>query len=539
MTIRYGGDEPTLGKVLAERAIADSESIAVRFLDGNTHTSGSLFERSSRVSAGFASLGGDPGDRVVIMCGNKIEFLWAFFGATIGAFIPVPLNTALRGDVLTHMLADSTPIAIVCDDNLLVDVRRSVMAAGSTAHIIVVGGQTGSDSQPCVAFGDLMSVGHGTLVNRSFADLALINYTSGTTGRSKGVMASHQMAVGFADSPNWSLGTTPDDIAFSPLPMFHVNGLFTTFLSSLRVGGHAVFTPRFSATLFWDQVRESQATLLSMLGSITAILWNRPASDTDRDHAVRAAIVVPAPPADYYDGFIERFGFPLTEVYGLTDVGVPIGVPPGESRPSGSCGKAHPDWECQVVDELDREVPRGQRGELVVRPRRPYLMQLGYRNRPDATLDAWRNLWFHTGDVFEQSESGWFRFVDRAKDSIRRSGENVSAFEVESVISCHPAVQDVAVYAVPSELAEDEIMAAVTLKQSDVTVADLWSFCSQRLPYFAVPRYFEVMDDLPRTETAKVMKAELRARGINDATVDCGRPRRPNHAEPARTRPTA
>jgi len=229
----------------------------------------------------------------------------------IGAFIPVPLNTALRGELLTHMLADSTPIAIVCDDNLLVDVSKISHGSRSTAHIIVVGGQTGSDSQPRVAFGDLMSVGCGTLANRSFADLALINYTSGTTGRSKESWASHQMAVGFADSPIWSLGMTLDDIAFSPLPMFHVNGLFTTFLSSLRVGGHAVFTPRFSATLFWDQVRESQATLLSIAGLNHGDPLNRSASDTDRDHAVRAAIVVPAPPADYYDGFVERFGFPL------------------------------------------------------------------------------------------------------------------------------------------------------------------------------------------------------------------------------------
>jgi crotonobetaine/carnitine-CoA ligase len=537
MTARFGGDEPTLGKILAERAASDPTSVAVRFLDGQTHTSGLLFEESSRVSAGLASLGGKQGDRVVIMCGNHVEFLWTFFGATMGAFVPVPLNTALRGDILTHMLADASPVAIVCDNDLVDDVQKSAAEAGCTAHIIVIGDQASMSFQQRIGLTDVMSHGQGTLANQSFSDLALINYTSGTTGRSKGVMASHRMAVGFADSPDWALNCTAEDIAFSTLPLFHVNGLFTSFLSSLRAGGHAVFAPRFSATAYWDQVRESQATLLSMLGSMTAILWNRPADDMDRDHAVRTAIVVPAPPADYYDGFITRFGFPLTEVYGLTDVGVPIAVPPGQARPSGYCGKAHPDWECQVVDEFDRPVPHGERGELVVRPRRPYLMQLGYWNRPDATLDAWRNLWFHTGDVFEQNAGEWFRFVDRAKDSIRRSGENVSAFEVESVIASHPAVQDVAVYPVPSELSEEEIMAAVTLKPSDFTIADLAAFCAERLPYFAVPRYIEIMDDLPRTETAKIRKSELRSRGISDATIDFGRPKRPKQKAPPRTSP--
>jgi crotonobetaine/carnitine-CoA ligase len=479
-------------------------------------------------TAGLAALNGTTGDRVAIMCGNRVEFLWAFFGASIGGLIPVPLNIALRGDILTHMLADASPVAIICERDVVDDIRKSADDAKCTAHVIVVGEHGAKDPREGIALTEMMSAGRGAMTNQSFSDLALINYTSGTTGRSKGVMISHRMAVGFADAPAWALGCTPEDIAFSPLPLFHVNGLFTTLLSSFRAGGHAAIAPRFSATSYWDQVRESQATLLSMLGSMAAILWNRPPSDMDRDHSVRAAVVVPAPPADYYEGFVTRFGFPLTELYGLTDAGVPIGVPPGEIRPTGYCGKAHPDWECRVVDELDRTVASGTRGQLVVRPHRPYLTQLGYWNRPDATVESWRNLWFHTGDIFEQREDGWFRFIDRLKDSIRRFGENVSAFEVERVISTHPAVQDVAVYAVPSELAEDEIMAAVTVAGSGLTASDLSSFCVARLPYFAVPRYIEIMNDLPRTETAKITKADLRARGVTPTTVDCGRPKRPS-----------
>ena len=260
---------------------------------------------------------------------------------------------------------------------------------------------------------------------------------------------------------------------------------------------------------------------------MTPILWNRDGGAAERGTRRAAlAFVVPAPPN--LAEFEARFGLTVTEAFGLTDAGVPIGVPHGVERPPGSCGRAQPDWECRVVDELDNDVAADVVGELVVRPRLPYLSQLGYWNRPDATVSARRNFWFHTGDLFRMDAGGWFHFVDRAKDAIRRSGENVSGFEVEQVLNAHPKIAEAAVFAVPSDLAEDEVMAALLLEEDAVLPWDeLLEFCRSRLPYFAVPRYLEVMEEFPRTGTAKVRKADLRQRGVTSSTFDAGPVRRP------------
>jgi carnitine-CoA ligase len=350
----------------------------------------------------------------------------------------------------------------------------------------------------------------------------MIMYTSGTTGPSKGIMYSHGMALEFADFGKWLFGFDRDDVMFNCLPLFHGNALLLTMLGALRTGGKAVFAESFSASTYWETVRDCGATILSLLGSMFSILWNRPASEGDRAHKARIALTVPVPKEHFVD-FETRFGLALTSLYGLTDIGMPVGVPYPQRAEPGKAGIVHPDWACQIVDEFDQEVPAGTVGEMIFRPLKPNIMQLGYWREPAETLRAWRNLWFHTGDLLRRDEDGTFTFIDRSKDAIRKSGENISSFEVELVLADHPAVAEVAVYAVPSSLGEDDVMATVVLEPgADCDPADLVEYADRYLPYFAVPRYVQVVDALPKTATAKVKKDVLRATGVHEGVFDAG-----------------
>jgi crotonobetaine/carnitine-CoA ligase len=319
------------------------------------------------------------------------------------------------------------------------------------------------------------------------------------------------------------LGFAPGETSYNCLPLFHANSLLVTLMAGLPRGATTVFGERFSASGFWDEVKSSGATIISLLGSMVPILWNRPPAEDDSDNRVRVALAVPTPPISLHEAFEERFGLTLASLYGMTDIGLPIGTPCGVESPPGTCGIAHPDWECIVADEHDEEVPHNVAGELLVRPRKPFTMQMGYWRNPEATVETWRNLWFHTGDVLVRDDVGWFQYVDRKKDAIRRFGENISSFEVEMVVQTHPAVAEVAVYAVPAELSEDEVMAAVVLEPGmTCTPADLAAHCEELLPYFAVPRYVEMFSELPKTQTAKVQKEQLRERGVTPSTWDAG-----------------
>ncbi|HEV2369478.1 MAG TPA: AMP-binding protein, partial [Acidimicrobiales bacterium] len=289
-----------------------------------------------------------------------------------------------------------------------------------------------------------------------------------------------------------------------------------TFFAAVLSGAHAVIGRHFSATRFWMDAHDHGATVISLMGSMAPILWKQDPSALDRDHRVRLAVVAPTP--KYVTEFEARFGLRCTEMYGLTDVGLPLGIPAGARRP-GSCGRPTPPWQCAIVDDEDNVLPVGEVGELVLRPRRPWAGSLGYWEMPEATVEANRNLWFHTGDRMRSDEEGWFYFVDRKKDAIRRSGENISSFEVEQVILGHPAVAEVAVYPVPSDLAEDEVMAALVLHPgAELDLEQLLAYCGQMLPPFALPRFVDVLAALPKTETQKVQKEALRQSGVTPTT---------------------
>ena len=343
---------------------------------------------------------------------------------------------------------------------------------------------------------------------------------------SKGVLHTHNSIIAFGESTNWMFDYGPTDVAHNCLPLFHANALCVSLLPSAACRSNRRRSDkRFSASGYWNEIREQGATVISILGCDGSDSVGTPtATDRGRQQfGPGSPIRTQRRSAEIYDQFEKRFGLRLVSQYGMTDTSSIIGTPPWLQGRPGYAGVANPNFECIIADENDEELPDGVAGELLVRPRKPHLIMSCYWNNPQATMETWRNLWFHSGDVLIRDPDGWFRFVDRQKDAMRRFGENISSFEVESVIAMHPAVQEVAVYAVPSELSEDEVMAAVVFRpEAAGDFVDLGSFCDQHLPYFASPRYLVAVDALPKTLNEKVRKEELRRVGITSTTTDRG-----------------
>jgi len=349
-------------------------------------------------------------------------------------------------------------------------------------------------------------------------DTFAILYTSGTTGMSKGVCCPHAQYFWWAFYTGELLGVGATDVLMTTLPMFHTNAL-NSFFQALLNGATLVVEPRFSASGFIRGLTEQKATVTFVLGAMVPILLAQEPSRADREHRVRLALS-PAVPAHFHRQFTERFGIGLIDGYGSTETNCIMGSSLTEQRP-GTMGRLLAGFRARVVDTYDNEVPDGEPGELTLRADEPFAFASGYFGMPEKTVEAWRNLWFHTGDRVVRESDGYYRFMDRMKDAIRRRGENISSYEVEQVIVSHPEVENAAVFPVRSELAEDEVMAAVVLRAgAQLNHAALLDFCQPRMPYFAVPRFLEFVEALPVTENGKVTKYKLRERGVTAATWD-------------------
>jgi crotonobetaine/carnitine-CoA ligase len=284
-------------------------------------------------------------------------------------------------------------------------------------------------------------------------------------------------------------------------------------------GATLVVEKRFSASAFWASLVRHQATVTYVLGAMVPILLSKDATPDDKAHRVRIALA-PGVPPQFHADFTARFGLALLDGYGSTETNFVIGADISEQRP-GTMGKVRPGFDARVVDDDDNEVPAGTPGELMLRASEPYAFATGYFGMPEKTVEAWRNLWFHTGDRVVRDADGYFTFMDRLKDAIRRRGENISSYEVEQVLLSHPAVEVAAVFPVKSEMAEDEVMTTIVLREgATLGEVELMQFCEPRLSYFAVPRYVEFLPQLPATENGKIQKFKLRERGVTPQTWD-------------------
>ena len=361
-------------------------------------------------------------------------------------------------------------------------------------------------------FASLMANPVAAPVERKPSDPASILFTGGTTGPPKGVVLPHNHNLNLAQGVVELVRYTEDDVLFSVFPLFHANAKYMTVLAALVSGARAVINRRFSASRFWEICRSEGVTAFNGQGEMLRILLKQPESDSDRDNTVRV-VVGAAAATDLVEQFEQRYDLAVLDAYGMTETGPTIAAS-WEARRAGAAGLPTPWYEAKVVDADDVEVGSGVTGEIVVRPKLPFVMMERYWGNDAATLDSMRNLWFHTGDNAYRDEDGYFWFVARGTDSIRRRGENVSAWEVERVLADHPELLEAAVYGVPSELGGQEVMlACVRRPESEITAEELLDFCTGKMPHFAVPRYVRFMEQLPRSHAQRVLKPELKAAG--------------------------
>jgi crotonobetaine/carnitine-CoA ligase len=526
-----GGTQATILDALAGRLATDPDGPYLDF-DGVALTAREMDRAANRAAQGLAGLGVGRGDRVATLLENSPEQVISFFAAIKLGAIQVPINTAYKGEFLRHVLADCGARVVVAQASLagrVAEVCRDPAARESLPElraVVVVGPTDGVDiGVPAEDWESLLAAASDappadTEVRPS--DLACFIYTAGTTGPSKGCMLPQHYVVALAEQIARAWQRRADDIVLTPLPLFHFNAISVCVVGTLITGGSAAIVRKFSVSRFWSEVQRTDATMLSMLGSLAILVANATDGPESGEHRLRLCAAAPMPP-DTDRIWRERFGCDTFSAgFGLTEASLISMLPAGEQNKVGAAGRLNDvEFEVRIVDDEDREVAVGEVGEIVCRPRGPNLMFTGYWRRPEATVDVLRNLWFHTGDLARLDSDGFLFFVDRKKDYLRRRGENISSFEMERTFVAHPGIKDVAVHAVASEQGEDDVKVTAVLQEgATVTEEELCRWSVDRVPYFAVPRYIEFREDLPRNPVGRVLKYELRDDGVTEATWD-------------------
>lgn len=485
---------------------------------GRETTVGEIDAGARAVAGALRSWGIEAGDRCAVMMGNVPEFTFCWFGILRAGAIEVPVHSAHRGPLLEHILGESEARVLFCDAEFVERLEGLELPA---LERIVVRGEAPADAPAglvSVPLAEaLASPPLDAPVRAAVSDVSCILYTSGTTGRSKGVVLPHGANLSLARTNIALMEYTAEDVLYTAFPLFHVNAKFTSVTSAMLCGARLVLDEKFSASTFWPRMREEGVTSFNYMGGLLAILAKQPEGAGDRDHGVVKAYGGACPPP-LWEPFEARFGVRLHEHYGMTETGITT-QNTRTTRRVGSIGLEAPQYEVRLADEDDVEVPVGEVGEIQVRPRDPEVMLHEYWRRPDATSTGFRNFWFHTGDRATRDADGFFYYHDRLTDSIRRRGENVSSFELEAVVAGFDGVLECAAYGVPSELGEDEVMIAV-VPEGDFDVNALIAYCEARVARFAVPRYVRVMSELPKNASQRIQKFRLREEAVTPDTWD-------------------
>jgi len=515
-----GADERTIVELLRTRLEGDPGG---EYLDvvGTKLSAESVADSGGRIAGELGALGVQRGDRVATLVDNSPEAVLSWWGTILAGAIAVPINTAYKGEYLRHQLADSGSKVLLVEPSLRERVDRIEGKIPTLEHVVVLGDDAWHDR--------LASASVGSSPDVHPADLATFIYTGGTTGLSKGCMLSHRYHEVLSRQIGVCWRRTADDVVWTPLPMFHFNAIVTAVLGPLIYGGRAAIEHRFSVSRFWPEMNRTGATVTSTLGTMAYLM----AHDVDRPEMPRSGaaeantslrLIGAAPLPVEVDSILrERFAVDtFSGAYGTTEASLVSWQPMGVSNKPNAAGVINEGYfDVRVFDDDDREVPRGTDGEIVLRPKRRHTMFEGYWGRPEATVQASRNWWYHTGDIGRIDDDGYLFFVDRKADYLRRRGENISSFEVERILMSHGALADVAVHAVPSQLTEDDLKVTATVKNgASITEEELFRWCIDELPYFALPRYVEFRAELPRSPVGRVLKRELRAEGVTPATWD-------------------
>lgn len=533
----------TLPEVLDHQAenLGDQDFLV---LAGRPLTYRGLRDKSLRVAAGLAALGVGFGDRVAIMMSACPEWVVTWFAANRLGAVVVPVNTAYRGEFLANQLNDSATSVLAVERGLLD--RVAAVADGVTGLRRIFVRDDGPEAAAEPAYLPLPhSVvvqpidaleGSGTVSPDSVPEgrpdgaggegpapdwksPAAVFFSSGTTGRSKGALSSHHYLLSAAAAmvDCWQLRTS--EVLYAPLPLFHLSAVGSV-LGPLLAGGTGVIDRSFSVTQTWDRVRELGAAGIALAGPMVMMLWNLPADPKDSEIPIRFLSAAPVP-GEIYRDIERRYDCKIVTCYGLSEAFPVAYAGVHDDNPPGASGRANPRFDVAIVDADDVAVSTGTVGEVVCRPRDPHVVFEGYDGKPAETLAQLSSLWFHTGDLGRFDELGNLTYVDRKKDSIRRRGENISSFEVEQVILGHPAVAEVAAFGVPSDLGEDDVMVSLTLRPDvSLDMVQFMDFCAGRMPYFAVPRFVDVVTELPKNVIGRVLKQVLRERGVTPTSWD-------------------
>ncbi len=522
-----------LPKVLREQAKKLGRKPFLQFGYGKPISFYQTNRLANRVANALAGLGARKADKVAVYMPNSDDYVITWFGILKAGAVMVPINTAYKMDFLEYIIESSDAEVLFIAEEYL-DRMPPIAKRLSKLRHVIVWTRSGSEKfkrhgyrfRRMISYSEFINSGSGREPSAevTFMNYARLMYTSGTTGRSKGVM--RPSAADYSSARNYAeiMDVGPDDVCFTCLPLFHSNAMVMTVYPALIKGARAVVEEKYSSSRFWKWMVDHGVTKFNTVGTMSYFLWNTPPVPEEKRHKVKLVLGSPAP-HDMIEEFMDRFSIKFMEGYGLTEIGQCTWMRPGEPFRVGSCGKEAPNYEIKIADpETDEEVPRGSIGEIIVRPRIPNVMLHYYHKMPEKTVEDFRNFWFHTGDAGRMDKDGYIYFVDRVKDYIRRRGENISSFEVEKIVNSHPDVEESAAIGIKSEAgkyAEDELMVLVIPKEGKkVDPAELMDYLQPRMPYFMIPRFIRFVDSFPKTGTQRTQKNKLREQGVTEDTWD-------------------
>ena len=488
---------------------------------------------ANKVANGLLKLGIKKQEKIAVYMPNSDDYVITWFGILKMGAVMVPINTAYVMDFLQYIIDSSdAKILFIAEEYL----ERMPPIADKIPQLerVIVWTRDGKIKYKKHGFNFKKMTSYTKFIENqstkepdvdiTFMDYARLMYTSGTTGRSKGVM--RPSAADYSSARNYAeiMDVGPNDVCFTCLPLFHSNAMVMTVYPALIKGAKTIVEEKYSASNFWKWIVDHKVTKFNIVGTISYFLWNTPPVPEEKMHNVKLVLGSPAP-HDMIEEFMKRFNIKFMEGYGLTEIGQCTWMRPGEPFRVGSCGKEAPNYEIKVADpETDEEVPRGEIGEIIVRPRIPNVMLHYYHKMPEKTVQDFRNFWFHTGDAGRMDKDGYIYFVDRVKDYIRRRGENISSFEVEKIVNSYPEVEESAAIGVKADegkYAENELMVLVIPKEGKkVDPEKLIHFLEPKMPKFMIPRYIRFVKSFPKTGTQRTQKNKLREQGITKDTWD-------------------
>lgn len=504
----------TLNSAL-ERAVATWPERTFLRIDQTDVTFAEFNSSVGRLAAGLANVGVQRGDRVCVFMKNSLACEHTWFATNRLGAVWAPINTDFRGVGLKSVVEIAAPKLLICD----ADLRAELASALPDAFAVPILTYGDTSAAPDHRLEDYYSTELAPVEAVSYFDSSALLFTSGTTGRSKAALLSHRYFVSQASIAIVDFGLHEHDVLFCPFPLFHADATALTTVPALLLGCVAAIGRRFSASGFWKEVRETKATVFDFMGATLSILRKAEPRPDDANNPVRLAWGVPVP--EWAPEFEKRFGLQIIEVYGSVEANVPVVQRFDQMRVIGSCGRVIPEFDVIAADDHDQEVPVGEPGELLIRPKIPYTTMTEYFAMPEATVNAGRNFWFHSGDLGRIDAGGNVFFEGRKKEAIRRRGENISAFEVEEGILQNPGILECAVIGVPSELTEEDVKACVVLRPGvRLSEREILEHCQRVLGRFQIPRYIEVMEVLPKTPTGKLEKYRLKEEAFTPRTWD-------------------